>query len=70
MSKDSPSKPVRVIGRVCDEVPGKRSRGLQEAASALPEASVEGGRGKRKWAAETFDFLPFFSKLGWLIFVK
>ena len=70
MSKDSPSKPVRVIGRVRDDVPGKRPRGLQEAASTLPEASVEGVRGKRKWAAETFDFLPFFSKLDWLIFVK
>jgi hypothetical protein len=70
MSKDSPSKPVRVIGRVRDDVPGKRPRWLQEAASALPEASVEGGRGKQKWAAETFVFLPFFSKLGWLIFVK
>jgi hypothetical protein len=70
MSKDSLPKPVRVIGRVRDEVPGKRSRGLQEAASALPEASVEGVLGKRKWVAETFDFLPFFSKLDWLIFVK
>jgi hypothetical protein len=70
MSKDSPPKPVRVIGRVRDDVPGKRPRWFQEAASALPEASVEGGRGKQKWAAETFVFLPFFSKLDWLIFVK
>jgi hypothetical protein len=59
-----------LIGRVRDDVPGERPRGLQEAASVLPEASVEGGRGKRKWLAKTFDFLPFFSKLGWLIFVK
>jgi hypothetical protein len=42
MSKDSPSKPVRVIRRVRDDVPGKRPRGFQEAASALPEVSVEG----------------------------
>jgi hypothetical protein len=42
MSKDSPSKSVRVIGRVRDDVPGKRPRWFQEAAFALPEASVEG----------------------------
>jgi hypothetical protein len=70
MSKDSPPKPVRVIGQVRDDVPGKPPRGFQEAASALPEALVEAVRGKQKWAAETFDFLPFFSKLDWLIFVK
>jgi hypothetical protein len=63
------SKPVRVIGRVRDDVPGKRPRGLQEAASALPKASVEGSV-EGKIATETFDFLPFFIKLYWLIFVK
>jgi hypothetical protein len=65
-----PQSPRAFIGRIPDDVPGKRPRELQESASALPEASVEGVRGKRKWAAETFDFLPFFSKLYWLIFVK
>jgi hypothetical protein len=49
MSKDSPSKPVRVIGRVRDDVPGKRPRWFQEAASTLPEASVEEVHGKQKW---------------------